>query len=194
MFFEVRLNTAILCSLTHWGRDEMDDILQTTFSNVFSSMKMFLIKISLKFVPKGPINNIPALIQIMAWHWPGIKPLPETVMVRLLMHICVTWPQWVTLWNVLWIEMCGSTLVNLTQYPSGLLSTSLSVAKNGNSTTHTHSEMIMIMMIIMIKKINELIKPWQYFTGLYIEMYNPILTTVTGGDISNPHDLISNSV
>ena len=28
-------------SLTHWGRDEMNDISQTTFSNVFSSMKMF---------------------------------------------------------------------------------------------------------------------------------------------------------
>ena len=27
--------------LTHWGRDEMDNISQTTFSNVFSSMKMF---------------------------------------------------------------------------------------------------------------------------------------------------------
>ena len=25
------------------------------------------IKISLKFVPKGPINNIPTLVQIMAW-------------------------------------------------------------------------------------------------------------------------------
>ena len=29
---------------------------------------MFSIKISLKFVPKGPINNIPALVQITAWH------------------------------------------------------------------------------------------------------------------------------
>ena len=28
-------------SLTHWGRDEMNNISQTTFSNVFSSMKMF---------------------------------------------------------------------------------------------------------------------------------------------------------
>ena len=32
------------------------------------------IKISLKFVPKGPINNIPALVQIMAWRLPGDKP------------------------------------------------------------------------------------------------------------------------
>ena len=33
------------------------------------------ISISLKFVPEGPINNIPALVQIMAWRRPGHKPL-----------------------------------------------------------------------------------------------------------------------
>ena len=53
------------------------------------------IKISLKFVPKGPINNIPALVQIMAWRRPGDKPLSESIMVSLLTHICVTRPQWV---------------------------------------------------------------------------------------------------
>ena len=34
-------------------------------------------KISLKFVPKGPINNNPALVQVMAWRRPGDKPLSE---------------------------------------------------------------------------------------------------------------------
>ena len=53
------------------------------------------IKISLKIIPKGPINNIPALDQIMAWRRPGDKPLYEPMMVRLPMHICVTRPQWV---------------------------------------------------------------------------------------------------
>ena len=53
------------------------------------------IRISLKFVPKGPINNIPALVQIMAWRCPGDKPLSEPVMVSLLTHICVTRSQWV---------------------------------------------------------------------------------------------------
>ena len=41
-----------------------------TFSNAFSWMKIYkfwLRFISLKFVPKGLINNIPALVQIMAW-------------------------------------------------------------------------------------------------------------------------------
>ena len=54
-----------------------------------------LIKIPLKFVPKGPIYNIPALVQIMAWRRPGDKPLSEPMMVSLQTHICVTWPQWV---------------------------------------------------------------------------------------------------
>ena len=51
------------------------------------------IKISLKFVPIGPINNIPSLVQIMAWRRPGDKPLCEPMMVSLLTHICVTRPQ-----------------------------------------------------------------------------------------------------
>ena len=51
------------------------------------------ITISLKCVPQGPINNIPALVQIMAWHRPGDKPLSEPMMVSLLMHIYVTRPQ-----------------------------------------------------------------------------------------------------
>ena len=53
------------------------------------------ITISLKLVPKGPINKIPALVRIMAWHRPGDKPLSGQKMVRLPPHICVTRPQWV---------------------------------------------------------------------------------------------------
>ena len=52
-----------------------------------------LIKILLKFVPSGPINNIPALVQIIAWRRPGDKPLSEPMMVILLAHVCVPRPQ-----------------------------------------------------------------------------------------------------
>ena len=55
----------------------------------------FPIKISLKFSPKGPINNIAALVQIMASRRSGGKPLSEPMMVRLPTHICVARPQWV---------------------------------------------------------------------------------------------------
>ena len=57
------------------------------------------IKISLKFVPKGPID-IPALVQIMAWRHPGDKPLSEPMIVSLPMDICVTQPQWVNPYHV----------------------------------------------------------------------------------------------
>ena len=53
------------------------------------------IKISLKFVPKGPISNYPSLVQIMAWHQSGDKPLFEPMMISLPTHICVTRTQWV---------------------------------------------------------------------------------------------------
>ena len=52
-------------------------------------------KISLKFVPKGLINNIPSLVQIMAWRRPGGKPLSEPIMFSLPTHICVIRPQWI---------------------------------------------------------------------------------------------------
>ena len=74
------------------GRHFPDDILRWIFLNENS---WILINISLKFVPRVPINNIPALVQIMAWRRPGDKPLSEPMMVSLLTHICVTRPQWV---------------------------------------------------------------------------------------------------
>ena len=69
-----------------------DDIFKRIF---FNENVWISIKISLKFVPKGPINNIPALVPIMAWRRSGDKPLSEAMMVGLLTHICVTRPQWV---------------------------------------------------------------------------------------------------
>ena len=41
------------------------------------------IQISLKFVPKSPIDNKPALAQVMAWRQTGDKPLPEPMMIQL---------------------------------------------------------------------------------------------------------------
>ena len=74
------------------GRDfaDADDIFKCIFLNENAGI---LLNISLKFVPTGPINNIPALVQIMAWRRPGDKLLSEPMMVSLLTHICVTRPQ-----------------------------------------------------------------------------------------------------
>ena len=60
------------------GRLFPDDILKCIFVN--ENVWIF-IKISLKFVPKGAINNIEALFQIMAWRITGDKPLSEAMMV-----------------------------------------------------------------------------------------------------------------
>ena len=80
------------------GRHFPDDI----FNCIFLNEKVWiLIQISLKFVPKGPINNIPSLVQMMAWRRPGDKPSSEPMMVSLLTHICVTLPQWVNKQRVL---------------------------------------------------------------------------------------------
>ena len=74
------------------GRLFADD----TFKRIFLNENIRIsTKNSLKFVPKGLINNIPALVLIMAWHLPGDNPLSEPMMVRLPKHICVARPQWV---------------------------------------------------------------------------------------------------
>ena len=76
-----------------------DDVFKC---NLLNESVWISIENSLRFVPKGPINNIPALVQIMAWRRSGDKPLSEPIMVSLLAHICVTRPQWVKivwLWN-----------------------------------------------------------------------------------------------
>ena len=72
------------------GRHFADDIFNciSLIENIWIP-----IKLSLKFVPRGPINNIPALVQIMAWRRLGDKPLSEPMMDSLPTHICVTRPQ-----------------------------------------------------------------------------------------------------
>ena len=74
------------------GRHFSDDIFKCIFLNQNAWISL---KISLKFVPRVRINNIPALVEIMAWRRPGDKPLSEPMMVSLLTHICVIRPQWV---------------------------------------------------------------------------------------------------
>ena len=64
---------------TRLGGDKMAAIFQTTFSRTFflSKNAWISIEISLKFIPKGPINNVSTLVQITAQCQPGHKPLAE---------------------------------------------------------------------------------------------------------------------
>ena len=70
--------------LTHLPLDKMAIIFQDDiFKCIFMNEKFcVLIPISLKFVPKGPIKNIPALVQIMAWRLSGDKPLSEQMLIQ----------------------------------------------------------------------------------------------------------------
>ena len=92
------------------GRLLADDILEPIFLN---ENTWIFINISLNVALKGQINNIPALVQIMAWRRTGDKPLSEPMLIMLLTHICVTRPQWVNLflrllcletdiWHLIW--------------------------------------------------------------------------------------------
>ena len=42
----------------------------------------------------------------MAWRQPGNKPLSKPIVVGLLMHICVTRPQWVKEYIVVFVKHC----------------------------------------------------------------------------------------
>ena len=84
-------------------------IADDTFKRIFLNENgCILITISLKFVPKGPINNIPALVRIMAGHQSGDKPLSEPVMPKFIdAYICITQPQWIIL-----VPVCKSSHCN----------------------------------------------------------------------------------
>ena len=62
------------------GRHFPDDIFKCIFMN---ERFCILIWISPKFVFQGPINNIPTLVQIMAWCRAGNKSLSELVLTQL---------------------------------------------------------------------------------------------------------------
>ena len=70
-------------ALTQWSRDKMANTLayDTLEYKFVKENVLILIKNSLKFVPKGPIDNIPAMVPIMVWCQPGTKTLSELMMV-----------------------------------------------------------------------------------------------------------------
>ena len=69
---------------THLSLDKMaailaDDIFKWIFLN---ENDRILIRISLKYIPRNPIHNKPALVQVMGWCRTGDKPLPELMMTQ----------------------------------------------------------------------------------------------------------------
>ena len=89
--------------LTNWGRDKMAyEIFKCTF---LDETCCILIKknISVKYVRKGPIDNNPAFVQIMAWRRKATSHSLTQWWPRLLTHICVSRPQWVKTRTPCWI-------------------------------------------------------------------------------------------
>ena len=70
--------------LTHPSLDKMaavlaDGIFKCIFLNENDRIQ---IQISLKFIPRSPIDNKPTLVQVMAWRRIGDWPLPELMMTQ----------------------------------------------------------------------------------------------------------------
>ena len=58
------------------------NITDDIFKSTFNESVWIPITISLKFVPKGPIDYNSAPVQVVAWHRAGEKPLPESMLTQ----------------------------------------------------------------------------------------------------------------
>ena len=83
MFHPMRMAAARMLNSGQNGWHFADDIFRCIFVN-----KKFgiFISIPLKFVPKGPNDNNPVLVKIMAWRRIGDKPLSEPMLTRYMRH------------------------------------------------------------------------------------------------------------
>ena len=86
---EILINTL---RLRQNGWHVPDNIFKCIFFNKNVPVSLTIL---LKFYPNVQINNISALVQMIAWCQPGNKPLSEPMMFSLLTYISVTLPQWV---------------------------------------------------------------------------------------------------
>ena len=84
-----------------------------------------LIKILLKFVPKGPIDNISALVEIMAWRQIGAKILSQPMLTRFTVaYTCSTRGRWVnSSWPsyAMWLQRSGSSQSSTKPLPESML-------------------------------------------------------------------------
>ena len=61
-----------------------DDI----FKSIFNESVWISITNSQKVIPKGPIDYKSALVQVVAWHRTGEKPLPESMLTQFT-DVCI---------------------------------------------------------------------------------------------------------
>ena len=75
------------------GRRFQDNIFKCILLN--GKMHEFHLRFHWRLSLRFWINNIPALVQIMAWGRSGDKPLSEPMIINLLSHVRITCAQWV---------------------------------------------------------------------------------------------------
>ena len=72
------------------GWDKMADIFQMTFSDAFTWLKMYELRLSLHWnLTLRDQLQYPTFVEIMAWHQIGNKPLSEPILIQFLMHKCI---------------------------------------------------------------------------------------------------------
>ena len=86
---------------THLPLDIMDVILADDIFNCIFLNKndRTPIHISLKYVPGYPIDNKPALVQVMAWRRTGDKPLPGSRMAQFIDAYRGRWAEKLNVWS-----------------------------------------------------------------------------------------------
>ena len=85
------LDRHMVTHLQNEARTKCHRFAGNIFKCILLNEKVWIsMKIKVKFVPKGPNNNIPTVVQPARR-----RPLSETMMIRWLTHVCVTRPQWV---------------------------------------------------------------------------------------------------
>ena len=91
----VSISQTLVRHLTHWDQNKNSHFTYNTYKFMFLYENCcILIPNSLKFVAKGPMNNEPALVEIMAWHQTDDKPLSEPMSIHKPRHkgpLLLTW-------------------------------------------------------------------------------------------------------
>ena len=80
--YTVRQQAKENVKLTHLSLDIMVAICQTMKCIFMNEKFCTLIRFSLKFVPKRPMDNNPAMVEMMAWRRICDKSLSEPVLTR----------------------------------------------------------------------------------------------------------------
>ena len=73
-------------TLTDLSLDKMGTILADKIFNCISLNEndRIWIQIPLKYIPRSPVDNNLALVQVLAWHRTGNKPLPGPMMTHFI--------------------------------------------------------------------------------------------------------------